>query len=76
MLDEPSNGLDPEGIAWLRTFLQSYARSGRTVLISSHLLAEVEQTVDQVVIISRGQTMYYGPLDNLRDQQQGRVLVQ
>ena len=76
VLDEPSNGLDPEGIAWLRTFLQSYARSGRTVLISSHLLAEVEQTVDQVVIISRGQTMYYGPLDNLRDQQQGRVLVQ
>lgn len=76
VLDEPANGLDPEGIAWLRSFLQSYARSGRTVLISSHLLAEVEQTVDQVVIISRGQTMYYGPLDNLRDQQQGRVLVQ
>ncbi|MFE2750769.1 ATP-binding cassette domain-containing protein [Actinosynnema sp. NPDC059335] len=76
VLDEPANGLDPEGIAWLRTFLQSYARSGRTVLISSHLLAEVEQTVDQVVIISRGQTMYYGPLDHLREQQQGRVLVQ
>ncbi|MBW4716310.1 ABC transporter ATP-binding protein [Saccharothrix obliqua] len=76
VLDEPANGLDPEGIAWLRSFLQSYARSGRTVLISSHLLAEVEQTVDQVVIVSRGQTMYYGPLDNLRDQQQGRVLVQ
>ncbi len=76
VLDEPANGLDPEGIAWLRTFLQSYARSGRTVLISSHLLAEVEQTVDQVVIISRGQTMYYGPLDNLRNSQQSRVLVQ
>ncbi|MFD0202051.1 MULTISPECIES: ABC transporter ATP-binding protein [Saccharothrix] len=76
VLDEPANGLDPEGIAWLRTFLQSYARSGRTVLISSHLLAEVEQTVDQVVIISRGQTMYYGSLDQLRDQQQARVLVQ
>lgn len=76
VLDEPANGLDPEGIAWLRTFLQSYARSGRTVLISSHLLAEVEQTVDQVVVISRGQTMYYGSLDQLRDQQQGRVLVQ
>ncbi|MEU4801806.1 ABC transporter ATP-binding protein [Actinosynnema sp. NPDC023587] len=76
VLDEPANGLDPEGIAWLRTFLQSYARSGRTVLISSHLLAEVEQTVDQVVIISRGQTMYFGPLDNLREQQRSRVLVQ
>jgi ABC-2 type transport system ATP-binding protein len=76
VLDEPANGLDPEGIAWLRTFLQSYARSGRTVLISSHLLAEVEQTVDQVVIISRGQTMYYGPLDHLRQSQQSRVIVQ
>ncbi|ACU40054.1 ABC transporter ATP-binding protein [Actinosynnema mirum] len=76
VLDEPANGLDPEGIAWLRQFLQSYARSGRTVLISSHLLAEVEQTVDQVVIVSRGQTMYYGSLDQLRGSQQNRVLVQ
>lgn len=76
VLDEPSNGLDPEGIAWLRTFLQSYARSGRTVLISSHLLAEIEQTVDQVVIISRGQTMYYGDLNQLRSSQRSRVLVQ
>ncbi|MFD4674918.1 ABC transporter ATP-binding protein [Lentzea sp. NPDC058450] len=76
VLDEPANGLDPEGIAWLRNFLQSFARMGRTVLISSHLLAEVEQTVDQVVIVSRGQTVYYGPLDHLRAQQQRRVLVQ
>jgi ABC-2 type transport system ATP-binding protein len=76
VLDEPANGLDPEGIAWLRSFLQSYARTGRTVLISSHLLAEVEQTVDQVVIISRGQTVYYGSLDYLRQSQQSRVLVQ
>jgi ABC-2 type transport system ATP-binding protein len=76
VLDEPANGLDPEGIAWLRNFLQSFARMGRTVLISSHLLAEVEQTVDQVVIVSRGQTMYYGPLEHLRQQQQRRVFVQ
>jgi ABC-2 type transport system ATP-binding protein len=76
VLDEPANGLDPEGIAWLRTFLQSFARGGRTVLISSHLLAEVEQTVDQVVIISRGQAMYYGSLEQLRRSQQSRVLVQ
>jgi ABC-2 type transport system ATP-binding protein len=76
VLDEPANGLDPEGIAWLRAFLQSFARTGRTVLISSHLLAEVEQTVDQVVIISRGQTVYYGSLDYLRQSQQSRVLVQ
>jgi ABC-2 type transport system ATP-binding protein len=76
ILDEPANGLDPEGIAWLRNFLRSYAANGRTVLISSHLLAEVEQTIDQVVIVSRGQTMYYGPLDALRRSQQTRVLVQ
>ena len=76
VLDEPANGLDPEGIAWLRGFLRSYAGSGRTVLVSSHLLAEVAQTIDQVVIISRGQTMYYGSLDNLRGSQQGQVLVQ
>jgi ABC-2 type transport system ATP-binding protein len=76
VLDEPANGLDPEGIAWLRTFLKAFAGSGRTVLISSHLLAEVEQTIDQVVIISRGQTMYYGPLEELRKSQQSRVIVQ
>ncbi|HEY7593735.1 MAG TPA: ATP-binding cassette domain-containing protein [Actinophytocola sp.] len=76
VLDEPANGLDPEGIAWLRTFLKAFASSGRTVLISSHLLAEVEQTIDQVVIISRGQTMYYGMLEDLRKSQQSRVVVQ
>ncbi len=76
VLDEPANGLDPEGIAWLRTFLKAFAASGRTVLISSHLLAEVEQTIDQVVIVSRGQTMYYGGLDELRKSQQARVIVQ
>jgi len=76
VLDEPANGLDPEGIAWLRTFLRSYAREGRTVLVSSHLLAEVEQTIDQVVIISRGQTMYQGRVDHLRQSQQSRVIVQ
>ncbi len=76
VLDEPANGLDPEGIAWLRTFLKAFAQSGRTVLISSHQLAEVEQTIDQVVIISRGQTMYYGLLEDLRKSQQSRVIVQ
>ncbi|MBN6034460.1 ABC transporter ATP-binding protein [Amycolatopsis sp. 195334CR] len=75
VLDEPANGLDPEGIAWLRTFLRSYAKGGRTVLVSSHLLAEVEQTIDQVVIISRGQTMYHGRVDQLRGSQQARVVV-
>jgi ABC-2 type transport system ATP-binding protein len=75
VLDEPSNGLDPEGIKWLRTFLQRFAATGRTVLVSSHLLAEIEQTVEQVVIISRGQTMYYGRLADLRASQQSRVIV-
>ncbi|MPY82814.1 MAG: ATP-binding cassette domain-containing protein [Actinophytocola sp.] len=75
VLDEPANGLDPEGIAWLRTFLRDFARNGRTVLVSSHLLAEVEQTIDQVVIISHGQTRYYGQLEDLRKAQRQRVIV-
>ncbi|MBB3663948.1 MULTISPECIES: ABC transporter ATP-binding protein [Prauserella salsuginis group] len=76
VLDEPSNGLDPEGIAWLRGFLQSFAQQGRTVLVSSHLLSEVEQMIDQVVIVSAGMTRYYGPLEQLRASQRSRVLVQ
>jgi ABC-2 type transport system ATP-binding protein len=54
VLDEPANGLDPQGIRWLRTFLRSLADEGRTILVSSHVLAEVAQTVDSVVIIHRG----------------------
>ena len=54
ILDEPANGLDPEGIRWLREFLRNLADQGRTVLVSSHVLAEVAQTVDQVVIIAAG----------------------
>ncbi|WP_019814142.1 ABC transporter ATP-binding protein, partial [Saccharomonospora saliphila] len=76
VLDEPSNGLDPEGIAWLRSFLRSFAQQGRTVLVSSHLLSEVEQMIDQVVIVSAGATRYYGPLEQLRQSRQSRVLVQ
>jgi ABC-2 type transport system ATP-binding protein len=54
ILDEPANGLDPEGVHWLRGFLRQLADQGRTVLVSSHVLAEVAQTVDQVVIIAHG----------------------
>jgi ABC-2 type transport system ATP-binding protein len=54
ILDEPANGLDPEGVHWLRGFLRQLADQGRTVLVSSHVLAEVAQTVDQVVIIAAG----------------------
>lgn len=76
VLDEPANGLDPEGIAWLRQFLRGFAAQGRTVLISSHLLAEVEQTIDQVVIVSHGMTRYNGALEQLRQSQHSKVLVQ
>jgi len=75
VLDEPANGMDPEGIAWLRAFLQAFARSGRTVLVASHLLAEIEQTVDHVVIVSRGACVYNGSLEALRRGQRSRVLV-
>lgn len=54
ILDEPANGLDPEGMAWLRTFLRNYANEGNGVLISSHLLSEIAQMADNVVVIGRG----------------------
>jgi ABC-2 type transport system ATP-binding protein len=65
ILDEPANGLDPAGVRWLRTFLQQFAGEGRTVLVSSHLLAEVAQTVDHVVIIDHGRLLARGRLDEL-----------
>ncbi|GAA2235778.1 ABC transporter ATP-binding protein [Rarobacter faecitabidus] len=65
ILDEPTNGLDPEGIAWLRTFLRNYAESGRTVLVSSHVLSEVQQSVDDVVIIARGRLVHESALREL-----------
>jgi len=65
VLDEPANGLDPAGVRWLRTFLRNFAAQGRTVLISSHLLAEVAQTVDQVMIIDHGHVVASGRLDEL-----------
>ena len=65
VLDEPTNGLDPEGIVWLRGFLRHLAGQGRTVLVSSHVLAEVEQTVDDVVILARGRLVRACPLGDL-----------
>jgi ABC-2 type transport system ATP-binding protein len=62
VLDEPSNGLDPAGIVWLRNFLCDFAAGGRTVLISSHLLTEVQQSVDDVVLINNGRIAWTGPL--------------
>lgn len=65
VLDEPVNGLDPEGIRWIRMLLRDLAADGRTVLISSHLLSEVQQSVDRLVIISRGRLVYEGTLADL-----------
>jgi ABC-2 type transport system ATP-binding protein len=65
VLDEPANGLDPAGIAWLRQFLRTLAREGRTVVVSSHVLSEVQQTVDDVVVIARGRLVRQGTLAEL-----------
>ena len=65
VLDEPANGLDPQGIRWLRDFLRGVASEGRTVLVSSHVLSEVEQTVDDVVVIHRGRLVRSGPIASL-----------
>jgi ABC-2 type transport system ATP-binding protein len=76
VLDEPANGLDPEGVRWLRDFLRDFASGGRTVLISSHVLAEVAQTVDQVLIISHGRLITESTLDDLTARVGGAVRVQ
>jgi len=69
LLDEPANGLDPDGIAWLRGLLRDLAAGGRTVLVSSHVLGEVAQTADRVVILNRGRLSETAALDTLgRDQ--------
>ncbi len=65
ILDEPANGLDPEGIAWLRSYLRARAAAGGTVLVSSHALSEMQQTVDDVVIINKGELVQAGTLSSL-----------
>lgn len=75
LLDEPLNGLDPEGITWMRTFLRDFARAGRTVLFSSHLLTEMALTADHVVIIRAGRLVADLPLAALRTHAQAGVLV-
>ena len=65
VLDEPANGLDPMGVRWLRTLLRDLADEGRTILVSSHQLAELAQTVDDVVVIDRGRLVADGPMRNL-----------
>lgn len=65
ILDEPANGLDPEGIAWLRQFLKDYADKGNAVFVSSHLLSEMSQMADDLVVIGKGKLIAYGPLQEL-----------
>jgi ABC-2 type transport system ATP-binding protein len=65
VLDEPANGLDPAGVLWLRTLLRDFADEGRTVLVSSHLLAELAQAVDDVIVIDHGRLMVHGPMSDL-----------
>ncbi len=72
ILDEPANGLDPAGMHWLRRFIRGFADHGGTVVISSHVLAEVAQTVDQVVIIDHGRLLAVARLDDITGR--GRTL--
>jgi ABC-2 type transport system ATP-binding protein len=75
VLDEPANGLDPEGIRWLRDLLRSLSAQGRTILISSHVLAEIAQTVDDVAIIQKGRLVAHGTLEELTARGAGIVRV-
>jgi ABC-2 type transport system ATP-binding protein len=75
ILDEPGNGLDPAGVAWLRDLLRRLAGEGRTVLVSSHLLAEVAQTADQVIVIDHGRLVSSGPVSQLTTASGQAVVV-
>jgi ABC-2 type transport system ATP-binding protein len=68
LLDEPANGLDPHGIQWLREFLRAFAAQGRTVLVSSHLLAEMALTADELVVVGRGRLISAGPVSDFVDR--------
>ncbi len=75
ILDEPANGLDPQGIRWLRDLLRGLAAEGRTVLLSSHVLSEIAQTADDVVVIARGRLVDQGPVERLTGGQAQAVVV-
>ncbi|MER7210020.1 ABC transporter ATP-binding protein [Streptosporangium sp. NPDC000239] len=67
VLDEPVNGLDPDGIRWVRTFLREFAASGRTVLLSSHLMAEMAETADEAVVIAQGRIVARGSIEEITE---------
>ena len=75
ILDEPANGLDPEGVRWLRDLLRGLADEGRTVLVSSHILAEVAQTVDSVIILDRGHLVTHDTLEELTARVQHKLRI-
>lgn len=75
VLDEPANGLDPQGIRWLRDFLRHLAGQGRAIVVSSHLLSEIAQTVDEVVVIGKGRSIAQAPIQELMARGQGGMRV-
>ncbi|WP_299273217.1 ABC transporter ATP-binding protein [uncultured Georgenia sp.] len=74
ILDEPVNGLDPEGVTWIRTLVRQLAAEGRTVLLSSHLMSEMAQTADQLLVIGRGRIIAAGPVQEVIDSATGAVV--
>lgn len=75
VFDEPANGLDPEGIRWMRLLMRRLADEGRTVLVSSHVLSEVEQVADNVLVLSKGRLVLASGIETLADPQGGSVIV-
>lgn len=75
LFDEPVNGLDPEGIRWIRDFFRSLANEGRTVFVSSHLMSEMAVSADQIIVIGRGKFITQGSVDDLTANANGTVLV-
>jgi ABC-2 type transport system ATP-binding protein len=75
VLDEPTNGLDPAGIVEIRTLLKTFAADGRTVVVSTHLLTEIQAMADELVIIRFGKLLYSGSLEGLMSQAAGRVIA-
>ncbi|MDQ0645819.1 ABC-2 type transport system ATP-binding protein [Microbacterium natoriense] len=75
VFDEPANGLDPEGIRWMRLLMRRLADEGRTVLVSSHVLSEVEQVADHVLVLSKGRLVLSSGIESLADPASGSVVV-
>ncbi|MGO2847279.1 MAG: ABC transporter ATP-binding protein, partial [Microbacterium gubbeenense] len=75
VFDEPANGLDPEGIRWIRLLMRKFADEGRTVLMSSHVLSEVEQVADSLLVLNQGVLLFEGPIELLSEAEGGIVTV-